>query len=78
MENVLDSWCTRLDVSRVDRQLEHLRVCIEIGINCMDSDPAKRPLTWRIIEMLDEMERTYGSIETGSFTLASHKIVQLS
>ncbi|CAN6371397.1 unnamed protein product [Urochloa humidicola] len=68
MENVLDSWCARLDVSRVDRRLEHLRACIEIGINCMDSNPEKRPLTWRKIQMLDEMECTYGSIEACSLT----------
>lgn len=45
-------------------RLEHVRVCAEIGLECLDSDPVKRPITQQMIERLDELERTHGSIET--------------
>ncbi|CAN6381916.1 unnamed protein product [Urochloa humidicola] len=43
--------------------LEHVRVCAEIGLECIDSDPVKRPTTRDIIERLGELEHTYGFID---------------
>uniref|UniRef100_A0ACD5TZ56 Uncharacterized protein n=1 Tax=Avena sativa TaxID=4498 RepID=A0ACD5TZ56_AVESA len=50
-ENVIDSWMNRLDGGM---QLEQVRVCTKIGIECMESDPKKRPVVRSIIDMLDE------------------------
>ena len=50
----------KLDTSPGDIQLEPLRVLAEIGIECTEFIPAKRPDTRRILERLDEMERLYG------------------
>lgn len=54
----------QLKTSRGDKRLELVRVCAEIGIKCIDYKLEKRPLTGRIIEMLDEMETKCGSTET--------------
>lgn len=32
---------------------QQVKVCIEIGIDCMDHDPRKRPTTRYIIDLLD-------------------------
>lgn len=62
-----------MGISQVDKQLEYVRVCLRIGIDCIDPNPAMRLATWRIIELLDELERSYGSIETDHCTsLAPH------
>ncbi|CAL4995414.1 unnamed protein product [Urochloa decumbens] len=60
VENVLESWKSRLRASRRDIQLEQVRVCAKIGIECIDSNPEKRPVTRCIIETLREMDHTYG------------------
>uniref|UniRef100_A0ACD6A3V6 Uncharacterized protein n=1 Tax=Avena sativa TaxID=4498 RepID=A0ACD6A3V6_AVESA len=55
--NVLASWSGRLKKSYEDTQLEQVRVCTEIGIDCSDFNPAKRPIgTQNIIERLKETE----------------------
>jgi len=60
VEDVLESWSNRLEKSHKDIQLEQVRVCTEIGIECMECNPAKRPAnTEHIIARLQE-----GSIET--------------
>lgn len=47
-------------------------MCAEIGLDCVDSDPAKRPMTGHIIERLAELERTCGFIEI------DHSVAQVS
>ncbi|KAM3409373.1 hypothetical protein ACQJBY_001986 [Aegilops geniculata] len=37
-------------------QLEQVRVCTKIGIECMDLDPKKRPVVQHIIDRLDKTE----------------------
>ena len=44
--------------------LEHVRVCAEIGLQCMDSNPVKRPNIWNIINELGDLEHIYGLTET--------------
>ncbi|EMS52610.1 Cysteine-rich receptor-like protein kinase 26 [Triticum urartu] len=44
VEDILQSWSNRLDESQRDIQLEQVRVCSEIGIECIESNPAKRPV----------------------------------
>lgn len=56
--------------------MEPIQVCTELGIECTDFNPAKRPDTWRIIEMLDEMEHTYGIIVADLCT-SSETVVRL-
>jgi len=43
--------------------LEHVKVCAEIGFDCMDSDPVKRPMAQHIIEMLDGLEHKHGCFD---------------
>lgn len=50
--------------SQEDIWLQYVRVCAEIGRQCIDRNPADRPHTLYIIERLDQMERTCGFIET--------------
>ncbi|TVU26835.1 hypothetical protein EJB05_29400, partial [Eragrostis curvula] len=57
IENVLESWSI---VSLEDTWLESIRVCAEIGIECIESNPTNRPDTKRIIKRLTEMEHKYG------------------
>ncbi|XP_062182835.1 uncharacterized protein LOC133886939 isoform X4 [Phragmites australis] len=72
IDNVLESWRNRLPTSSADTLLEQVRVCAEISIACMVEDPAKRPDTQRIIEMLVETGRRDELIKKGMsvFTVA--------
>ncbi|KAF8641898.1 hypothetical protein HU200_067608 [Digitaria exilis] len=62
VENVLESWRARFQTSQ--GWLEHVRVCMEIALKCMEVEPSKRPLTPEILQRLEELERTNGYIET--------------
>jgi hypothetical protein len=44
-----------LQESEGDMRLVQVRVCTEIGIECMDLDPNKRPVAWDIIGRLNNM-----------------------
>ncbi|KAM3409375.1 hypothetical protein ACQJBY_001986 [Aegilops geniculata] len=56
-ENVVESWMNRLDQAPEGHtQLEQVRVCTKIGIECMDLDPKKRPVVQHIIDRLDKTE----------------------
>ncbi|CAM0958418.1 unnamed protein product [Alopecurus aequalis] len=59
-DDVTESWRNRLEG---DRELEQVRVCTKIGIECMESDPKKRPVARHIIDMLD---KTASADETGT------------
>ncbi|GJM95201.1 hypothetical protein PR202_ga11909 [Eleusine coracana subsp. coracana] len=48
-------------------RLEPVRICAEIGIECTDFNPAKRPVTQHIIQRLAEVECTYGLIKSDLF-----------
>uniref|UniRef100_A0ACD6A3A6 Uncharacterized protein n=1 Tax=Avena sativa TaxID=4498 RepID=A0ACD6A3A6_AVESA len=54
-ENVVESWMNRLQASEGDVRLVQVRVCAEIGIECMDLDPNKRPVARDIIGRLNKM-----------------------
>uniref|UniRef100_A0ACD5ZAB2 Uncharacterized protein n=8 Tax=Avena sativa TaxID=4498 RepID=A0ACD5ZAB2_AVESA len=54
VDNVVESWSNMLEKSQSDVQLKQVRVCAEIGIQCIDSNPAKRPDTQHIINILNE------------------------
>ncbi|OQU83026.1 hypothetical protein SORBI_3005G063600 [Sorghum bicolor] len=64
IENVLESWSNRIETLNQDIELNQVRVCAQIGVECSDFNPAKRPVMQYIIETLYEMEQTYGFIET--------------
>lgn len=62
-ENVVENWRNRLEGSdQRDTQLEQVIVCTKIGMECMDSDPKKRPAASHIVDTLDKTSRT---VETG-------------
>jgi coatomer subunit beta' len=42
--------------SEISRILEQIRVCSEISIDCMETNPEKRPTTQRIIDLLEKTE----------------------
>ncbi|TVU26814.1 hypothetical protein EJB05_29379, partial [Eragrostis curvula] len=71
IEDVLQGWSTRMETSIGDAWLKPVRECAEIGIECIDPNPAKRPDTQCIIERLAEMECRYGSMKTDLFISAA-------
>ena len=52
-----------MEKSHSDIQLQQVRVCTEIGIECIDSNPAKRPDTQNIIDRLNETGSMVGYME---------------
>jgi hypothetical protein len=42
--------------SEISKILEQIRVCSEISIDCMETNPEKRPTTQRIIDLLEKTE----------------------
>ncbi|CAM0958874.1 unnamed protein product [Alopecurus aequalis] len=54
VDNVVASWINKVEESHSDVQLQQVRVCAEIAIECIDSNPAKRPNTQHIINILKE------------------------
>lgn len=60
-ENVVQSWMNRLEASEGDTQLEQVKVCIELVIQCLEADPKKRPTARSIIDRLEQMASTHGS-----------------
>lgn len=73
-ENVVQSWMDRLDLAPEGHtQLEQVRVCTKIGIECMDLDPKKRPVTRHIIDRLDKTASADYSGQTGT----SSSLVQM-
>uniref|UniRef100_A0A8R7UN01 Protein kinase domain-containing protein n=1 Tax=Triticum urartu TaxID=4572 RepID=A0A8R7UN01_TRIUA len=54
-ENIVENWMNRLEASdNLETQLDQVRVCTKIGIECMDLDPKKRPTARRINDRLDK------------------------
>lgn len=63
-EKILETWRTRLQKSREDAMLEQVRVCIELGIQCVEPNPGNRPVTKYMIDRLDEVNIMDVSIKT--------------
>ncbi|KAF7026424.1 hypothetical protein CFC21_038529 [Triticum aestivum] len=76
VDNVVGSWSNVMGKSQSNVQLEQVRVCAEIGIECTNFNPAKRPDTQYVINRLAETETIDGYIETGVIT--SHQVRSLS
>ncbi|XP_044346512.1 uncharacterized protein [Triticum aestivum] len=74
VDNVVGSWSNVMEKSRRDVQLEQVRVCAEIGIECTNFNPANRPDMQYVINRLAETETIDRYIETGVITshLAEH------
>jgi hypothetical protein len=64
-----------LEKSHSKVQHEQVTVCAEIGIECTNFNPAKRPDTEHIISRLDEAENLDKYVETGKIT--SHEVRSL-
>uniref|UniRef100_A0ACD5Z7A8 Uncharacterized protein n=1 Tax=Avena sativa TaxID=4498 RepID=A0ACD5Z7A8_AVESA len=64
VDHVLDMWRIRFQNSKRDMHMEQVRVCAQIGIECIDKDPEKRPVMQCIIDRLDGAESSGCSIET--------------
>ncbi|CAO2141076.1 unnamed protein product, partial [Urochloa humidicola] len=64
IENVLERWSARFQPLEGGNWLEHVRVCAEIGLKCINPNPVERPLTGYIIETLAEMEQRYDFFQT--------------
>ncbi|KAL6655077.1 hypothetical protein ACP70R_005903 [Stipagrostis hirtigluma subsp. patula] len=59
VEHVLQNWRKRLveqKCTSLEKDSQQIKVCIEIGLRCVHTDPAKRPTTRKIIECLDRWE----------------------
>ncbi|XP_048536515.1 cysteine-rich receptor-like protein kinase 25 [Triticum urartu] len=57
VEDVLESWMNVLETTQGHHiPLEQVKLCAEIGIQCMNDDPKNRPTTWDVILMLFDEE----------------------
>ncbi|CAM0908944.1 unnamed protein product [Alopecurus aequalis] len=56
IENILESWGKRLEISQGNPQWEQIRVCAEIGIECKNIDPTKRPVSMK--NVMDRLAAT--------------------
>ncbi|KAM0930492.1 hypothetical protein ACQ4PT_000938 [Festuca glaucescens] len=63
---LVEGWTNRLQASEGDMRLIQVRMCTEIGIECMDLDPNKRPVARDIIGRLYKMasDADYSDDET--------------
>ncbi|XP_066360068.1 uncharacterized protein [Miscanthus floridulus] len=61
---VLESWTNTFGTSKSNPPLEQVKLCVEIGIDCMHDDPSKRPHIQDIIRRLNE---THISVQLGRF-----------
>ncbi|CAD6266943.1 unnamed protein product [Miscanthus lutarioriparius] len=61
---VLESWRNMVGISQRNKELEQIRVCAEIGLECIDSNPRRRPTTEHILDRLYQMESANLSTET--------------
>ncbi|TVU26796.1 hypothetical protein EJB05_29360, partial [Eragrostis curvula] len=72
IDNIHESWSARLETLLGDIRLGPIQVCTEIGIECSDSNPAKRPDMQRIIERLAELECEYSFMKSELLTSATN------
>lgn len=63
-----------MQISLGDTLLEQIRICAEIGIQCIQFKPGKRPVTQHIIDMLDEVNIINGSIKPDMSTPAAVQV----
>lgn len=67
VDNVLERWRRKLDKTQGSTQLVQVQVCTEIGIECTDFDPVKRPDTQHIVHRLGATKSVCESAtETGA------------
>ncbi|XP_048527347.1 disease resistance protein RGA2-like isoform X2 [Triticum urartu] len=72
IDKVLGRWRNKLEKTQGDTQLVQVRVCTEIAIECIDSDPAKRPDIQHIVNRLGETRSEVKSAtETGASSSSS-------
>jgi len=65
VNKVLESWTNTFGTSKSTTPLEQVKLCAEIGIDCMHDDPSKRPDIQDIIGRLNET--TDISVQLGRF-----------
>lgn len=65
-----------MQISLGDTLLEQIRICAEIGIQCIQFKPGKRPVTQHIIDMLDEVNIINGSIKPDMSTPAAVQVLE--
>jgi len=65
-EKILEIWRNRLQKSQGNTViLEQIRVCAELGIQCVAFNPGNRPVTKHMIGMLDGVNIMDGFVKTG-------------
>jgi len=64
VHKVLERWMNTFGTSENHALLEQVKVCAEIGRNCMDDNPRKRPAIQDIICRLDEMDISNSSVRS--------------
>lgn len=68
-EDVVDSWRKRLEVSNEACVLEQIRLCANIGIECTEYNPAKRPCS--VQDIIDRLEETESADESSAEQMSS-------
>ncbi|CAL5079917.1 unnamed protein product [Urochloa decumbens] len=59
--DVVESWINRLGEAPTNAQLEQIRVCAQLGIECMNQQPDKRPSDMK--DIIDRLEKAGGTQE---------------
>lgn len=67
-----------LEKPQGDAQLVQVRVCIQIAVECIDSDPAKRPDAQHIIDRLGETRSAVESATTEAGASSTSSAAQVS
>ncbi|CAL4935475.1 unnamed protein product [Urochloa decumbens] len=65
VDKIIGSWRNRLEISQKGTLLQQVRTCAEIGIMCIDPNPANRPIIHHIIKSFKELGSTEEFVEDG-------------
>ena len=72
---MLESWANTFQTTESHVLLEQVKVCAEIGINCMHNDPDKRAAMEDIMRMLVETDISYSCSIVRSVASTSSSII---
>ncbi|KAL6601607.1 hypothetical protein ACP70R_044827 [Stipagrostis hirtigluma subsp. patula] len=78
VKHVLQNWRNRLVEQRctsLEKDIQQIQVCIDIGLRCVNTDPANRPTAREIIECLDRWESTSLHVSNQELTRTDQPMV---
>jgi len=76
-ENILESWRNKLETQQVDIMLKQVRACVDIGKQCLEYNPAKRPTIQNIMDTLNETGSMGCSADSSMSSSSVEQIVRM-